>query len=255
MYPETEPYDHGLLDVGDGHRVYWEVCGNPDGKPARGDPRRPGLWRRRAWPLYFDPAQVQGRPDGPAQLRPQYAGRRRAGRGPEHQHHRPLDRGPRATPARPRDREVAAARRVLWCDARTRVRRATPGLGVGDRAVQRHQHDPARGRLDHPGDGPDLSRGMGPLPRRRTGRPARRQSRLWPTAVCLQDPDPAVRDKAARDWCDWEDTHVRTHPGWRPDSRYDDPVFRPADCPARHSLLGVRRLAGGRTCWCARRGN
>ncbi|TWP50761.1 prolyl aminopeptidase [Lentzea tibetensis] len=29
-----EPYDHGLLDVGDGNRVYWETCGNPDGKPA-----------------------------------------------------------------------------------------------------------------------------------------------------------------------------------------------------------------------------
>ena len=34
LYPPLEPYDHGLLDVGDGHRVYWEVCGNPDGKPA-----------------------------------------------------------------------------------------------------------------------------------------------------------------------------------------------------------------------------
>jgi len=32
MYPETEPYDPGLLDVGAGHRVYWEVCGNPDGR-------------------------------------------------------------------------------------------------------------------------------------------------------------------------------------------------------------------------------
>src|SRR5262249_54877856 len=27
-------YDSGLLDVGDGHRIYWEVSGNPDGKPA-----------------------------------------------------------------------------------------------------------------------------------------------------------------------------------------------------------------------------
>ena len=34
LYPPIEPYDHGLLDVGDGHRVYWETCGNPDGKPA-----------------------------------------------------------------------------------------------------------------------------------------------------------------------------------------------------------------------------
>jgi proline iminopeptidase len=23
LYPEIEPYDHGLLDVGDGHRMYW----------------------------------------------------------------------------------------------------------------------------------------------------------------------------------------------------------------------------------------
>jgi proline iminopeptidase len=34
LYPEIEPYDHGLLDVGDGQRVYWEVCGEPTGKPA-----------------------------------------------------------------------------------------------------------------------------------------------------------------------------------------------------------------------------
>src|SRR5262245_466423 len=34
LYPEIEPYDHGMLDVGQGNRVYWEVCGNPEGKPA-----------------------------------------------------------------------------------------------------------------------------------------------------------------------------------------------------------------------------
>ncbi|MFC4061703.1 prolyl aminopeptidase [Planomonospora corallina] len=33
-YPPIEPYDHGMLDTGDGDLVYWEVCGNPDGKPA-----------------------------------------------------------------------------------------------------------------------------------------------------------------------------------------------------------------------------
>ena len=33
-YPPIEPYDSGLLDVGDGHRLYWEMCGNPKGKPA-----------------------------------------------------------------------------------------------------------------------------------------------------------------------------------------------------------------------------
>lgn len=34
LFPETEPYDKGMLDVGDGNQVYWETCGNPDGKPA-----------------------------------------------------------------------------------------------------------------------------------------------------------------------------------------------------------------------------
>ncbi|MFE0027090.1 prolyl aminopeptidase [Amycolatopsis sp. NPDC059021] len=33
VFPPIEPYDHGLLDVGDGNRVYWETCGNPAGKP------------------------------------------------------------------------------------------------------------------------------------------------------------------------------------------------------------------------------
>jgi len=34
LYPEVEPYDRGMLDVGDGHLVYWETCGSPSGKPA-----------------------------------------------------------------------------------------------------------------------------------------------------------------------------------------------------------------------------
>ncbi len=34
MYPEIEPHDHGMLDVGDGHQIYYEVSGNPVGKPV-----------------------------------------------------------------------------------------------------------------------------------------------------------------------------------------------------------------------------
>jgi proline iminopeptidase len=34
LYPEIEPYDEDLMDVGDGNLVYWETCGNPKGKPA-----------------------------------------------------------------------------------------------------------------------------------------------------------------------------------------------------------------------------
>jgi proline iminopeptidase len=34
LYPEIQPYETGMLDVGDGHSLYWELTGNPDGKPA-----------------------------------------------------------------------------------------------------------------------------------------------------------------------------------------------------------------------------
>ena len=33
-YPPLGPYDSGMLDVGNGHEIYWEHCGNPAGKPA-----------------------------------------------------------------------------------------------------------------------------------------------------------------------------------------------------------------------------
>lgn len=54
-YPPIEPYAHGMLDVGEGNHVYWEVCGSPDGKPAvvvHGGPGSGcGAWQRQ----YFDP--------------------------------------------------------------------------------------------------------------------------------------------------------------------------------------------------------
>lgn len=34
FYPEIEPYETGMLDVGDGHLVYWEKVGTPGAKPA-----------------------------------------------------------------------------------------------------------------------------------------------------------------------------------------------------------------------------
>ncbi|WP_020667937.1 prolyl aminopeptidase [Amycolatopsis nigrescens] len=34
LYPPIDPHENGMLDVGDGHSVCWEVCGNPAGKPA-----------------------------------------------------------------------------------------------------------------------------------------------------------------------------------------------------------------------------
>jgi proline iminopeptidase len=33
-YPPIEPYETGMLDTGDGNLVYWEACGNPEGLPV-----------------------------------------------------------------------------------------------------------------------------------------------------------------------------------------------------------------------------
>jgi proline iminopeptidase len=34
LYPEIEPFRSGHLSVGDGHSLYWELVGNPNGKPV-----------------------------------------------------------------------------------------------------------------------------------------------------------------------------------------------------------------------------
>jgi proline iminopeptidase len=59
LYPPIEPYETGMLLVGDGHRLYWEVSGNPDGKPVVFLHGGPGggtsPWHRR----FFDPARYR----------------------------------------------------------------------------------------------------------------------------------------------------------------------------------------------------
>jgi len=56
LYPEIRPYEHGMLEVGDGNLVYWEACGNPHGKTAVVLHGGPGSgcteWHRRL----FDPS-------------------------------------------------------------------------------------------------------------------------------------------------------------------------------------------------------
>ena len=59
LYPEIEPFAHGYVDTGDDHRVYWEACGNPAGKPAVVLHGGPGSgctpWHRRL----FDPSRYR----------------------------------------------------------------------------------------------------------------------------------------------------------------------------------------------------
>ena len=34
LYPDIQAYDHFRLDVGDGHELYVEQSGNPEGEPV-----------------------------------------------------------------------------------------------------------------------------------------------------------------------------------------------------------------------------
>jgi proline iminopeptidase len=56
LYPAITPYEHGMLEAGDGNLVYWETCGHPHGKPVVVLHGGPGSgcteWHRRL----FDPS-------------------------------------------------------------------------------------------------------------------------------------------------------------------------------------------------------
>lgn len=56
LYPEIEPYETGMLDVGAGQAVYWEVSGNPDGKPVVFLHGGPGGGTDPFHRQFFDPA-------------------------------------------------------------------------------------------------------------------------------------------------------------------------------------------------------
>ncbi|WP_341730117.1 prolyl aminopeptidase [Brooklawnia sp.] len=59
LYPEIEPYDVRMIDVGDGQRLYVEQCGSPSGKPVvflHGGPGGGGGTERRR---FFDPGHYR----------------------------------------------------------------------------------------------------------------------------------------------------------------------------------------------------
>jgi proline iminopeptidase len=56
MYPAIEPYDSGMLAVGDGNALYWETCGNAGGVPAVVLHGGPGSGCTSAMRRFFDPS-------------------------------------------------------------------------------------------------------------------------------------------------------------------------------------------------------
>ncbi|TDL78169.1 prolyl aminopeptidase [Palleronia sediminis] len=56
LYPRIDPFDQRMLAVGDGHEIYVEQCGNPDGIPVCVLHGGPGGACSPAMRRYFDPA-------------------------------------------------------------------------------------------------------------------------------------------------------------------------------------------------------
>ncbi len=56
LYPPLDPFDRRMMDTGDGHRIYVEQCGNPDGIPVVVLHGGPGGGCSPAMRRYFDPS-------------------------------------------------------------------------------------------------------------------------------------------------------------------------------------------------------
>ncbi|MFD5471328.1 prolyl aminopeptidase [Streptomyces sp. NPDC127105] len=223
LYPEIEPYDQGMLDVGDGNRVYWEVCGNPRGKPAvmlHGGPGSgctPGLRR------YCDPAAY----------RIVLLDQRGCGRSTPHASVYGTDMSVNTTAHLMADlellrRHLGIERWLVWGGSWGSVlalRYAQTHPGVVSELVLTGiatGSNPEVALLTH-GLGrifPEaFERFLAELPEAdRTGNLAAACNRL------IESPDPAVRERAARAWTDWETAIIPAPP--RSVERYEDPEFR-----------------------------
>jgi proline iminopeptidase len=224
-YPEIEPYESGMLDVGDGHEVCWETVGNPAGVPAvwlHGGPGSGcGPGHRRA----FDPAAYR------AVLFDQ----RGCGRS------RPLADSAAADLSTNTTQhlldDIELLREHLGIE-RWLVSGGSWGVTLALAYTQRHPDRVTAMVLAA------VTAGT----RKETDWITRDMRRVFPRewdtyaaevpeserdgdlcaayARLLASPHATVTDRAAARWCDWEDTHVSLAPGWQPSPRYQDPAFR-----------------------------
>jgi len=224
-YPPIEPYEHGMLDVGDGHLLHWETCGNPDGKPAVVLHGGPGSGCTPAHRRLFDPQEY----------RLVLLDQRGAGRSTPHASEPAADLSVNTTEHLLRDLE--RVREHLGIE-RWLVYGISWGSTLGLAYAERHPDRVtevvlAAVTMTRPADVRWLTHEVGRFfpaewTRFRAGVPeADRQGELVDAyARLLADPDPAVREQAARDWCDWEEAIVSLESGGVPNPRYDDARFR-----------------------------
>ena len=209
-YPPTESYEHGLLDVGDGNRVYWETRGNPHGKPAAIVHGGPGSGLEGSTGASFDRDRYRV-VLRPARLRAEAAARKRPGYRHEREHHGALARRHGAIARAPRDRALAPVH-GLGLDADPGLRRAASGARVGDRHPGRdHEQACPRSITCYRGVGRYFPEAWSGSERgcRRTSATA---TFLAAYARLTESPNADVRAKATADWLAWEDAVISQEP-------------------------------------------
>lgn len=224
LYPPVEPHESGMLDRGDGHQVYWEVCGNPDGKPAIAFHGGPGSGASPGWRRYFDPERY----------RVVLFDQRNCGRSLPHAGSADVDFS--ANTAEHLLDDAEALRRHLAID-RWLVLGASWGATLGLTYAQRYPERVSEIVLFSVATTTQrevdwITNGVGAFfpeawEKFRDGAQAQSgESLVAAYNRQLMHPDPAVHEPAARSWCDWEMAIVDIHPDHKPSTRYDDARFR-----------------------------
>ena len=219
------PYAHGMLDAGDGQRLYWETCGNPAGKPALVLHGGPGSGCSDWMHILFHQERY----------RIVLFDQRGAGRSQPHASEPGVDLAVNTTHHLMADienlREHLGVRR--WLVQGTSWG-STLALAYAQRFPQRVSEIVlAAVTMTRRSDVDWLCRGVGAFfpqqwERFRAALPEadRGGDLVSAYARLLADPDPEVHQRAARDWCDWEEALVSVESGGEPNPRYDDPAFR-----------------------------
>ncbi|MFI7126102.1 prolyl aminopeptidase [Nonomuraea sp. NPDC050153] len=225
MHPPIEPHDHGLLDTGDGNLVYWEVCGNPEGKPALVVHGGPGSGCKTGVRRLFDPERY----------RVVLFDQRNCGRSRPHASDPSVDLSTNTTHHLVADMErlrehLGIDRWLLYggswgstlmlAYAEAHPERVSEMVIVAVTTTRRSEID-------------WLYRGVGQFfpeewERFRQGVPeADRDGDTFALLAAysrlLADPDPEVRAKAARDWVTWEDAVISMEPNGKPNAYSDRP--------------------------------
>jgi proline iminopeptidase len=214
-----------MLDVGDGHRVYWEQCGDPAGKPALVLHGGPGSGCTPGWRRYFDPDRY----------RIVLFDQRGAGRSTPHASNPDIDLSTNTTSHLLADIELL--RRRLGIE-RWLLLGGSWGTTLALAYAQRHPECVTEMVLEGIATTTAwevdwITRGIGAFfpdawARFCDGVPETERSGSLVDAYhrLLMHPDPAIHEKAARDWCDWEIAIVALHAAEAPNLRYESPTFR-----------------------------